>query len=243
MKDKLIRILHLIFGWENYLFVFTVFKIRTLALDKRKKDYLFFTKQFAPDANIMIIGACTGITTVPVAQQVPQGKVIAFEPVPANYKTIERALRYFKLRNVQLLQLALGDANGSIEMVLPVLGKTKKQGYAHVLDASITEYNEGIRFPVPLKKLDDIQEISTLSIRGLKVVAENYEKQIFTGAKEFILKNRPLIYCELWDNPKRKEVLQLVRSWGYVVMINDSDKLVPYDPAVHKEKFFFFVYE
>lgn len=88
LKHFAIRNLNKILGFENYLFIFSIFKIKTLNLDKRKKEYVYFSNLFPSDSNILILGANTGITTIPVAKNVRDGKVFAIEPVPENYSTL-----------------------------------------------------------------------------------------------------------------------------------------------------------
>ena len=152
-------------------------------------------------------------------------------------------MRFFNLSNLQVTQIALGNKNEGVEMILPVVSKAKKQGLAHIIDESMLLYNEGIHFSVKMKKVDDLEELRNIFVEGLKVVAENYEAEIFRGAKEFILKNKPLIYCNLWDNHNRKEVFTLMNDWGYKIMINSFDKLVPFNPEIHNHRYFFFKYE
>jgi aminopeptidase C len=67
LKESIISIFHHKLGYELYLELFGIFKVKTLFWDKRKADYFFFNKMLTEDANIIVIGACSGITTIPVA--------------------------------------------------------------------------------------------------------------------------------------------------------------------------------
>ncbi len=241
LKHFIIRNLHSLFGFENYLFIFSVFKILTLDFDKRKKEYVYFSKLFEKDANIIVIGANTGITTIPVAKNVKNGKVIAIEPVPVNFRTLQRVINYFKLQNVIPVNIALGRENGVIEMILPIINKTKSHGLAYVKDDSIKGFQEGIKYNVTLKKLDDVEEVRKMKVDGIKIVSENYEKFIFEGGEEIINKNRPLIYCELWFNENRNKTLSLIKSWNYDIKVLENNKLVSYLSEKHRTKNLFFV--
>ena len=53
---------------ERYLRMFSAFKIKTLRFDKRKSAFLYFTSLHGTDANIVVAGACTGITTIPLCE-------------------------------------------------------------------------------------------------------------------------------------------------------------------------------
>ena len=241
LKHFIIRNLHSLFGFENYLFFFSLFKIFTLNLDKRKKEYVYFSKIFEKDSNILIIGANTGITTVPVAKTTVEGKVFAVEPVPVNYRTLERVIKYFNQTNVITLNMALGNKSGTIDMFLPIINKTRSHGLAYIKDESIEGFQEGIKYNVDIWKLDDLELIQDVKISGIKVVAENYEKFIFEGGEKFINKNKPLIYCELWFNENRIKTLSLIRSWNYEIKVLENNSLIPYISSKHKTKNLFFV--
>lgn len=241
MKRFIIRNLHSILGFENYLYIFTLFKIATLSFDKRKREYVYFSKMFGRGSNIIVIGANTGITTVPVAKNVPEGKVFAIEPIRENYRTLERVIVRFGLKNVESMNFALGRESGTAEMVLPVLENTKSHGLCYVREESIAGYQEGITYKVPMKTLDEIFTKDKLKIDGIKIVAENYEKFIFLGGEEFIRKNMPVIYCELWFNENRRKTLELITSWGYSINVLSGHELVPLDENIHHTKNLFFL--
>ena len=241
LKHFIIRNLHSLLGFEDYLFVFTIFKISTLSLYKRKTEFVYFTKLFASDANVIVIGANTGITTIPIAKNVPGGKVFAIEPIPDNFKTLQRVIKYFKFSHIEPINVALGNENKEIEMVMPIVENTKSHGLCHIDDKNIRETEGGIKFKVMMKKLDDIFSSFVGKIDGIKIVAENYEWFIFEGGKNIIAKHRPLMYCELWFNDDRKKVLEQIKSWNYEVMILEGTELIQYNSLQHHIKCFFFV--
>lgn len=240
MKTLILRILHATLGYERYLRVFSRWKIRTLASDSRKADFLFFNHILAQDATVFVIGACTGITTIPLAKGYPNRTVFAYEPEPLSYKALKSLVEHFRLTNVSTFPVALGNATGSAEFILPIVGGVKKQGIAHIKDPSITRFNEGISESVAIFRLDEREELNKTKPTGIKLVAENFELEILEGAKNVLLSHRPLIYCELWDNEKRQPVLELIASYGYAVFYRKGDLLLPYDPARYSGKNFFF---
>jgi len=202
---------------------------------------VYFTTLFPENSNIIVIGANTGITTIPLARNIPGGKVFAIEPVTDNFKTLRRVIKYFRFSNVEAINIALGNENKEIEMVMPIVEKTKSHGLSHIEDKSISGYEDGIRFKVQMKKLDDIFSSFEGKIDGIKIVAENYEWFIFDGGKELITKHRPLIYCELWFNDNRQKVLEQVKSWDYEIKILEGQNLIQYISEKHHTKNLFFV--
>lgn len=240
MKESIIKILHFILGYERYLKIFSIFKIRTLSLDTRKSDFLFFNELLGENAIIVVIGACTGITTIPLAKRKANRKVFTYEPLTSNFKVLNRVVNHFNLNNVFNYNLGLGNKTEKREIILPIFKGVKKQGMAHIKDSTILEYNEGLSEMIELDILDNRKEINTIKIDAIKIVAENFEYQIFEGAKKIIENNKPLIYCELWDNERRNMVLELLKKYNYNVFCRKGNTLIPYDKKNYSGKNFFF---
>lgn len=207
--------------------------------DSRKADFLFFNTRLSANAGILVIGACTGITTVPLAKRYAARTVVAYEPLLSNFNTLKQVTNYYKLPNVQLFCTGLGNKKEEKEIILPVVQGVKKQGMAHIKDPSIIEYNEGISERITVECLDHREELQHFPIEGIKLVAENFEYEILEGARELIQKNKPLIYCELWHNDKRQRVLDLITSYHYTVCYRRGNELVPYTHSFEGKNFFF----
>ena len=240
MKSLTIKILHIIFGYENYLNIFSIFKIQTLSFDSRKSDFLFFETLLSNQANILVIGACTGITTIPLANKHSQRTIFAYEPSSYNYKALNRVISHYKLKNIHTYNIGLGNMTGGKELILPIVNGIKKQGMAHIKDPSILEYNDGIKETIYVDRLDERTEIQQIKIEGIKMVAENFELQILEGARMMIKKNKPLIYCELWHNEKRQPVFDLIKSYNYEIYYEKNGQLTPYQENEYNGKNFFF---
>lgn len=240
MKHFIIRTLHKIFGFERYLFIFTIFKIQTLSLYKKKRAYLYFTKMFSPSSNIIVIGASTGITTIPLAKRVKYGKVFAIEPVKENYLAILEVARFYNQKNVETINYALGNENKTIEMIMPIINSTKSHGMCHIEGAR--QSDEGIKFDVKMKRLDDMPEFFQIKIDGIKIVVESYDEFIFKGGENLIKKNMPVIYCELWLlNENRTKTLELVTKLNYKIKVLEGDRLVDINSENEKSRFLFFI--
>ena len=240
MKESIIKVLHLIFGYENYLKIFSVLKVHTLSLDKRKSDFRFFEKLLVDNATVLVIGACTGITTVPLARKKKYRTVLAYEALPSNYKILNRVIEYFKLKNISTYSTGLGNVAERREIILPVIRGVKKHGMAHILDPAIRGYNVGFSETIELCCLDEREELQNRKIDAIKIVAENFEYQILEGAKVLLKTNKPFIYCELWDNLQRDKVLSLILTYGYNVFYRIDQQLIPYESGSYSGKNFFF---
>ncbi len=243
MKSFVKRVLQGILGFDNYLVFFSWFKVHTLSLDKKEGDFIHFLKLIPEGGILLDIGANIGIMTVHFAKKIPNAEIFAYEPVPENITSLKKIVKFFGLKNVRIFEYALGNTEGEIEMVMPVLDKVKMQGLSHVIDPSIETFNEGERYKVPIHCLDNLPEIKALAkpITAIKIDAENYEYWVFDGAKETIMKHHPVIYCELWENDHRTKCLDLIRSLNYEIMVLVNGVLETYNASCHKSLNFFFI--
>jgi FkbM family methyltransferase len=243
MKSAVKYILHKLLGFDYYLFVFSLFKIYTLKKDKNEKDFFHFMKLIPANSMILDIGANIGIMTVHLARSIEGSKVIAFEPMPSNIKAFKKVINHFNLKNVTLFEIALGNNEGEVEMIMPVVSNVRMQGLSHVVHESITEFNEGVTLKVPLKMLDkiDILKNSTQTISAIKIDVENFEFFVLEGGKELIIKHQPVIYAELWDNANRYNCFNLLQSLGYHTYVVINNQLVLFDEKTHQKQTFIFL--
>ncbi len=242
MKNLAKLVLHKLLGFKNYLFVFSLFKIKTLKKDKNEKDFFQFLSLIPGNTIVLDIGANIGIMSVHLAQKIKDATVFSFEPMPNNIETFKRIIAYFKLKNVQLFEIALGNTEGEVEMVMPVISNVRMQGLSHVVHDSISENNEGERFTVPLKMLDRLPELinATKRISGIKIDVENFEFFVLDGAKELIRKNKPVVYAELWENENRTKCFELFTQLNYGIFVVVNATLLPFDALKHKTQNFIF---
>ena len=240
MKKLVQNILQRLLGFDRYLLWFSWFKIKTLRRDRKEGDFIHFLSMLGPQDTVLDIGANIGIMTVHLARQCAQGTVHAIEPIPENFHALGRIVKRFQLSNVKLHQFALGEKKGELEMVMPEVSNVKMQGLSHVVHDSITEFNEGSRYKVPVHKLDDLDEL-TKGVRGIKIDVENFEYFVFKGGAKMLQRERPIVYCELWANENRELCFKLFRELGYEIKVLESGALVSFDPEQHHNQNFFFV--
>jgi hypothetical protein len=128
-------------------------------------------------------------------------------------------------------------------MVMPVISNVRMQGLSHVVHDSIPENNEGERFRVPLKMLDNLPELvnSPKRISAIKIDVENFEFFVLDGAKQLINRNRPVIYAELWENENRSKCFELLKGLNYKIVVISGKQAVEYDPGKHSTQNFIFL--
>ena len=238
MKNTIKYILQKLLGYEKYLFVFSKYKIKTLKKDKKEGDFFLFLDEIKGNKDILDVGANIGIMTYHLSKRFPHQTIYAIEPMPDNLKVLKKVINYFKLNNVKVLPYALGEKAGNIEMVLPLNGKVKMQGLAHVVHDSINEWNEGEKITVECKTLDDLFKDTQIS--GIKMDIENFEYFALKGGINLLKNNLPVIYLELWENENRNQCFKLLENLGYKAYVNHQNNLTLYNPLVHKKQNFIF---
>jgi FkbM family methyltransferase len=242
MKTFVKLILQKILGFKNYLFIFSLYIIATLKRNRKEGDFLHFLSMLPPKSTILDIGANIGVMTVHLARRFPDSQIFSFEPVPENLQTLRRLVRFFKLGNVRVFDCALGNYEGTAEIILPEQKHVKFQGLSHIEGVEGTEGDRGIQYNVPMHKLDNLVELDSLRypLAGIKIDVENYEYQVMCGAKKIITKYKPIIYAELWDNQNRADCIKLLTEIGYNIFVLENNILVTFEPVKHKTQNFFF---
>lgn len=244
LKTAIKYILQRLLGFRNYLYIFSLFIIWKLKWDKNEKDFFHFL-DFLPEAGIVLdIGANIGVMSYYLARNHPERKVVAFEPIPYNYENLLRIKQRFNLKNLVTYSWALGDENGTTDMILPIEKSVRFHGLAHVQHKSIDKLNKGEIFPCPIHKLDSVDELNDpgAQITGIKIDVENFEYYVLKGGTELLKKHKPIIYSELWDNENRKNTIELLTQLGYSVKVVERNELVSWDPGKHATQNFFFIH-
>lgn len=228
-------------GFRTYLYVFAIFKIKTLRSDPKEKDFFHFLSLLKDGKGAVLdIGANIGIMTVHLARKLPNSTVHAFEPIPDNLSVLKKIIAKFELKKIKVHETAVGETAGNVQMILPHQGKTKMQGLSHVKHESITEWNDGEEFNVPLNTLDNL--LNGEPIQGIKIDVENFEYYALKGGKRILESNHPVIYAELWDNENRTNCIALLSSLNYQANVVVNDKLVSFDAKHHSNQNFIFIY-
>jgi FkbM family methyltransferase len=150
-------------------------------------------------------GAHDGLLTLPFAR-LPGSRVLAFEPLPPAFARLQAALHEAfgaMPPHVDCHAAALGDHAGEITLAMPVLdgvaqeqwASTAKDYAAHVSDRVGVQ-----RFAVPLLRLDDF---ALSDVTGIKVDAEGAEYEILRGARETLLRCRPVLTLEVEERHRQ----------------------------------------
>ena len=243
MKTFIKYVLQKLMGLKTYLYVFARFIIFKIRWDKKEKDFFHFMDLIEQDGIILDLGANIGVTSYHLAKKFPGSTIFSFEPLALNIDTLRRVKKKYGLENITEMQVAVGENDGWIEMVMPVINKVPMHGLSHVVDETNGQNNKGFKYKVPLIKLDGFEAITNTKKRvtALKIDVENFEYYVLKGAEKLIVKNKPIIYCELWDNENRKKCIALLNKLGFSAFVLHKKELVPAASSSYKKHNFFFI--
>jgi FkbM family methyltransferase len=234
-------ILQGLFGLQAYLVAHSIFVILSMKLRPQEGEVLEFLKLLKPDDTVLDIGANVGAMSVLFARACPQGVVLAFEPIPSNYRALRRVLELFRLANVRTYQCAIGAKKETLQMVVPRRAGAIMEGLSHVVTNK--HVSEGDRFEVRSIALDGFFTPSHFAqrVNAIKIDVENFEVPVIEGALALIERDRPIIYCEIWDADHRQAIWDRLQPLGYSIHVAVDKRLKPYDASIHRQINLFFL--
>jgi len=160
------------------------------------------------------VGANLGYYTISMAKWVGScGLVVAFEPFPTNFETLERNVHLNGLKNVILAPTALSNRNGVLRLIYSVndhfSATPSAKGYA------VDENQDSIQ--VPTRRLDDyVAELGRIPTL-IKIDVEGAELSVLEGAQNTLASVRPILLVEVhdWGTNEAAKVLQFLSEFQY----------------------------
>ncbi len=186
---------------------------------------IILLKHYLPVNGIFIdVGANIGTFTLVAAHQARQGQVHAFEPSAHHFARLARNVELNHFSNVVLNQKGLYDQQGEAVLFLPSrAGEMNNSGAASLYPASEARQ---VSESISLVRLDDyIRDKNLERVDIIKIDIEGAEIKALNGAKESLMRLRPLVLMELdLDNLSRancspKEVFDFWKSLNYEISI------------------------
>lgn len=135
-----------------------------------------------PGTIILDIGAHIGTHTINLAKCLNNGVVYAFEPQPKIFRELCYNLLLNNIQNVKLFNSAVGSENGKIELS-PLCGDNEGGTGCYG--------NSGL-----FADLLTIDSLNLNNVSLIKIDVEGMENKVLEGARETILRNKPIIFIE-----------------------------------------------
>jgi FkbM family methyltransferase len=187
-------------------------KIRRGTFISQEPEFELLSTLVQPGDWVIDAGANVGTYTTRLAELVgPQGRVLAFEPMPQTFAHLASVVAYCGLANVSLFNVALSDHNcaGHALMVVPTWAQSTRLNYyeAHLV-------------PADAGSLDRAQRVLTLSVDALplparialvKIDVEGHEVAALRGMERLLARDHPTVIVE---HP-HAEAVALLFGLGY----------------------------
>lgn len=185
-------------------------------------------RHLAPGDVFYDVGANVGFFSLIAARLVgPQGRVVAFEPVPANALAIRRNAAGNGFGGIDVLERAVFSASGRETVLLP--GDTS---WAH-LEATGRHADTRASLSVEAVALDDlVGRREAPPPRVVKIDTEGAEIGVLEGMGEVLARHRPVVICELHGTNER--FVELMEAAGYrVENLDGAEPVRSGPPSIH----------
>ncbi len=179
-----------------------------------EKESFDFIKQYIKSGSVVLdIGGHIGLYAVTFGKLVgPSGKVYSFEPTPQTNKVLRRSVELNGLQNTVIVQ------NEAIS-------KEKGETTFYISDIAMDNANSLVNYDkprsvhgikVPLISVDEFAKTLSQKIDFLKIDVEGAELDAVVGAKETMMKDKPLAILALHPVQIKSKGDSLEQIWDAV---------------------------
>lgn len=178
------------------------------------------------DSVVLDIGANIGWYAINLSKSVPQGRIIAFEPIPKTYGNLIKNIALNGLGNIKTYNTGLSKKAGYFNFYY----NRNYTGASSLVD--IINAQDVALVKCRVEKLDDFLKKSKIrQVDFIKCDVEGAEKLVIQGGLEAIKQNRPIIFIELlrkWSakfNYHPNSVISMLKEIGYGCYVINKTKL------------------
>lgn len=208
--------------------------------DLKVLDYLI-----KPDDSVVDIGANIGLYTKRMSELVGiDGHVFGIEPIPLTFDILSFNIRKLGLTNVELIDCAISDTNGTVTFEVPLY----QSGGENFYRAKVVEKrndNSLRQVKTESRTIDSLFHESRYKICFIKCDVEGHELECIKGATMIIKEAMPAWLIEISGDPdeahsKASEVFNILAEAGYTAYWFDGKRLLQrrrYDNSIN---YFFF---
>ena len=175
-----------------------------------------FEEFVKPGDVVYDVGAHFGYYTLLSSKLVGErGLVLAFEPSPANLARLYRHIELNDRKNVQVLELAVSDHEGTAHF------ETRTgSGVGHLADNGPLEV-----------KLTTLDSLSTYPLpQVMKIDVEGAEVGVLEGARNLFAKCKPVIFLSLHGEDLKATCLKILGDYGYTFLQIEPMEVVAVPP-------------
>jgi FkbM family methyltransferase len=202
--------------------------------DMSDRNMGLFLDKYQPklDDIIFDVGAGAGTEVVHFSRMVgPKGRVYAIEADPAALRRLKKQVSNLTYKNVEILELAVGNAEGIVKLHIAEEGGIENS-IKSVVGANYVE--------VPCKRLDDVIEslkLESISYMKINIEGAEVDALVGLGSKINMVKNF-CISCHDFTGDPTQATFDQVKSFLETSNLKISTR--PYNPNANWENFYLF---
>jgi FkbM family methyltransferase len=181
-------------------------RIRQGTFVSDEPEFPLLSRFAAPGDWVVDVGANVGFYTKRLAELVaPDGRVLAFEPVPETFVLLANNLESCSISNVTLFNVAVSETAGMAAMSIP---RFDDSGLKNFYQARLLAEGES-DLTVLTVSLDSLRIPKTIKL--VKIDAEGHELSVLKGMRDTLARDRPVLIVEM----PSQEAIALLASLGY----------------------------
>ncbi len=177
---------------------------------------------------VMDLGAQTGSFSL-LAKYFPYSDWYAFEPIVEAADTLKANLRLNDIKNVTVYQMAASDSAGWTTLKMPM---QNAWGLATV-GSNVLRFDPVAERDIECIDLDSFVAANNIDkVHFMKLDTEGWEFHILCGAKNLIIRDRPVILMEYNEtnmqqcHTKKAEIDAFLRDMGYEWALISSEDIL-----------------
>ncbi|MFA5746646.1 MAG: FkbM family methyltransferase [Candidatus Paceibacterota bacterium] len=171
---------------------------------------------------VVDIGAQIGVFSIFAAQYAKKGRIYSFEPVPENFRMLEKNKELNHIGNILPLNLAVADKKGERDIYL---ASGNAGGHSFFSDDKGVERGEDMVKVKTVSLEDFMKENDIFKIDFLKIDCEGAEYEILFGCPKEIFEKIGKISMEYHDidgNRNSAKLKEFLESQGFAVSISSG---------------------
>jgi FkbM family methyltransferase len=200
-----------------------------------------------PGDSVIDLGANIGWYSHVLANLVGEcGRVYSIEPIPETFRLLSAVAAARGLVNVELLNVAVSDKDGSALMEIPLHEYGGKNYYqAKIVPGSQPSNSSNKQYSVSVRSLDSLFQPIAERVSFIKCDVEGHELAAFKGAGKFLQVRKPAIMIEVAGHFEKEgssahELYGMLKGYGYMPFILEGRHLKA-RPAGHWSVNYFFL--
>jgi len=184
-------------------------------LDYETTDSAIIMRLVSPEDCVVDIGANMGWYSINIAKTYPLSKVHAFEPIPKTYSYLKQNIELNAVKNVTAHHFGLSSERKDLTFYF------YPEGSGNASLANLSDRTNAELITCHVERLDDFVNANKIRVDFIKCDVEGAEFFAFQGAKETLLRDKPIVFTEMLRNWAAKfnyhpnEFIALFSSLGY----------------------------